>query len=82
MNVNPRRRSDLSVEWMQAEALVYCHQSQRAIWLDPACARLLELCDGTRDEPALFQELGGETGPVCLEALRSGGLLEEGHLIP
>lgn len=82
MNVNPRRRADLSVEWLHTEAVVYCHQSQRAFWLNPGCARLLELCDGTRDEGRLFHELGGEDGPTCLEALRSQGLLEDGHLMP
>ena len=74
----PKQRSQLVLEDMGEETLVYCGESKKAFCLNPLCARVFRLCDGTRSLAGLAAELGLEQGDVenSLAVLQEHALLE------
>ena len=82
--MNPRAKSNLLVEELPEETLVYDVEEHRAHCLNPSAAFLLEHSDGTRDEVELARlasEICGEPATVeviqvGLERLARSGLVE------
>jgi len=74
----PKRKVDLIIEEMGGETLVYCGRAQKAFCLNPTCAQVFRLCDGTRSCVEMGQQLDLDVSSVVnsLAVLQEHDLLE------
>ncbi|HJQ68449.1 MAG TPA: PqqD family peptide modification chaperone [Blastocatellia bacterium] len=79
MNKIPQARTTgVVVEHLADEVLVYDLERDRAHCLNPAAARVWEMCDGSRSVSDIGAEAGGdEVAWLAVEQLSRAGLLEE-----
>ena len=73
----PKRRVQLVVEEMGEETLVYCGDAKKAFCLNPICARVFGLCDGTRSTQEMAKQLDVAEGLV----INSLAILQEHNLL-
>ncbi|MBX3171035.1 MAG: hypothetical protein KF760_26745 [Candidatus Eremiobacteraeota bacterium] len=60
----PKRKVHLIVEEMGEETLVYCTLVKKAFCLNPVCAKVFALCDGTHSPAEIASELALEENTV------------------
>jgi len=79
----PKRKVHLVVEEMGEEILVYCGEAKKAFCLNPVCARVFSLCDGTRDSARLAADLAMDETAVAnsLAILQEHDLLEPSEAV-
>lgn len=74
----PKRKIHLVVEPMGEETLVYCGEAKKAFCLNPLCAQVFALCDGSHDAASMAGQLALDEAAVVnsLAVLQEHDLLE------
>lgn len=74
----PKRKVHLVLEKIGEETLVYCGAAHKAFCLNPVCARVFELCDGTLEVAEIAAKLSVDKRVVSssLAILQEHDLLE------